>query len=591
MILSIESDLPTFKSVRFHSGLNVLLSDRAPGSTKKQTRNSAGKTSLVELIHFLLGSKADKDSLARHAELVAYTFKGTFRLGGEPVVVRRSGDEPSRILIDEGAAERLGAKTRTDKKSGETYISNEAWREVLGHWMFGLPAQLRGSAYCESFTPTFRSMLAYFARRNPGGFLHPFKQSEKQMAWDWQVNLSYLFGLDWTIPFELQRVRGKERQLEELKKVADGGALGEVIGTVAELRPKVVLADAKAEKLRNDLANFKVVDQYRDMSNRAAEARNEMLRIERRATSIKETLAYLQTSLERERMPETSEVERVYAAIGIELPELARRRFDAVSDFHRSVVENRRVHLQAEISELELELAEGQAKSGALDETRQQILRFLEGGGAFEDFLVLQRTLAGLEAEAASLSQRFQAAELLEGQKTELEIERSRLRLRLQADHQARKSRLNDAILFIGKLISELYDDRTGEFVVEASESGPNFGITIQGDRGRGGIANVEIFCIDMALLYLSAKDGRGPGFVVHDSHLFDGVDERQIALALQYGGEIAEQAHAQYIVTMNSDIFDRLPLPADMDRKDIVLPVRLSDHDETGGLFGFRFD
>ena len=41
----------------------------------------------------------------------------------------------------------------------------------------------------------------------------------------------------------------------------------------------------------------------------------------------------------------------------------------------------------------------------------------------------------------------------------------------------------------------------------------------------------------------------------------------------------------------MNSDIFDRLPLPDGMDRDDVVLPVRLSDIDESGGLFGFRFD
>lgn len=590
MILSIESDLPTFKGVRFHDGLNVLLSDRAPGSGDKQTRNSAGKSSLVEVIHFLLGSKADKESLLRHPKLAEHTFEGAFRLGDEPVTVRRTGKEAGRIMIDGAQAERLGMTVKTDKSSGETYVSNEVWKEALGHWMFGLPAHLKGSAYEENFTPSFRSMLSYFVRRNPGGFISPFKHYDKQFTWDWQVNLSYLLGLDWTVPYELQHVREKERQLEELKKVAKGGALGEVIGTVAELRPKLVLAEAKAEKLRTDLASFKVVDSYREMSDRAAEARNEMLRIERRATSIKENLAYLRSSLERERPPETGDVERVYAAIGIELPDIARRRFDAVNVFHRSVVENRRTHLQAEILELERELAEGEAKTTGLDASRQEILRFLDGGGAFEDFLLLQKELATLEAEAASLRQRFQAAELLEGQSTQLEIDRSSLRLRLQADHQARKSRLNDAILFIGKVISTLYADRTGEFVVEAADSGPNFRITIQGDRG-GGISNIEIFCLDLALLFFTSRDCRGPRFLIHDSHLFDGVDERQVALALNLGSQVADSVRSQYIVTMNSDIFDRLPLPESLDREDIVLPVRLSDLDDKSGLFGFRFD
>jgi hypothetical protein len=41
----------------------------------------------------------------------------------------------------------------------------------------------------------------------------------------------------------------------------------------------------------------------------------------------------------------------------------------------------------------------------------------------------------------------------------------------------------------------------------------------------------------------------------------------------------------------MNSDIFDRLPLPAAFDKQAHVLSTRLSDDGEVGGLFGFRFD
>jgi uncharacterized protein YydD (DUF2326 family) len=40
----------------------------------------------------------------------------------------------------------------------------------------------------------------------------------------------------------------------------------------------------------------------------------------------------------------------------------------------------------------------------------------------------------------------------------------------------------------------------------------------------------------------------------VHDSHLFDGVDERQVAKALQLGANAARELNFQCIVTMNSD-------------------------------------
>jgi hypothetical protein len=89
----------------------------------------------------------------------------------------------------------------------------------------------------------------------------------------------------------------------------------------------------------------------------------------------------------------------------------------------------------------------------------------------------------------------FPSAEILEGESTQLDIDR--LKRRLQEDHQARKAALDEAILSIAEAISDLYEDRSGRFVVEATDNGPEFRISIEGDRG-GGISNMEIFCLDL---------------------------------------------------------------------------------------------
>lgn len=590
MILYIESSLKTFKPVTFHEGLNVVLSDRTANSTDKQTRNSAGKTSLIEIIHFLLGSDCDKESLFRLDELVEHTFKGTFKIAGELFTVARSGSDPSKIFLIKGGGERKDLPRKVDKASEQFYVSNLNWRVFLGHAMFALPVNERGTLFDESFTPTFRSMFSYFARRrNSGGFISPERQAEKQQRWDWQVNLSYLFGLDWQIPFDFNKIRAREKTLEELKKAVKIGALGSVIGTVAELRPQVTIAEAKANKLRQQLENFEVLDSYKSLAKRAAQVKAEMQTLTRLGVSLNETLEHLEEALKSERPPQRTDIQQLYSAAGIELPGVALRRFDDVSSFYESIVMNRRIHLEYEIADVRSRIADGDVALGRLDKERSEILQMLQGRGALDDFLTMQRELATGEAHAASLRERFKAAEALEGESTKLDIDRANLKRKLQEDHHAREVALQEAILIIADAIAELYDDRAGRFVVEATENGPEFRISIEGDRG-GGISNMEIFCFDIALLRIVTKRYGGPGFLIHDSHLFDGVDERQVAGALRLGMKASQSLQQQYVVTMNSDIFDRLPVDKRIDLQAAVLETRLSDETENGGLFGFRF-
>ena len=71
--------------------------------------------------------------------------------------------------------------------------------------------------------------------------------------------------------------------------------------------------------------------------------------------------------------------------------------------------------------------------------------------------------------------------------------------------------------------------------------------------------------------------------------HLFDGVDERQVARALALGAQIADAEGFQYLVTMNSDVLPS-EFPDGFSVESHLLPTTLTDATETGGLFGIRF-
>ena len=591
MIVRIGSSLRSFKEIEFHGGLNILLSDTHPGATEKQTRNSAGKTSLIEIVHFLLGADCSKNSLFKCPELVEHSFVGELLIGDQEISIERTGSRPSRIYLRNGFDNEREFPVKREKESGRRYLSNENWKVFLGHVLFGLPEDLSGSIFGKSYTPSFRSMISYFARREQSGaFISPERQAEKQQPWDWQENLSYLIGLDWRIPYHFQQIRIREKTLEELRKAAKKGALGEIIGTVAELRPQVAVAEKRAEERRSQLRDFRVHEAYEELSSKAASAKTKMQSLARKSVTLRETMEHLEKALESEITPDSRELDRVYEVAHVELPGVALKRLDEVRTFYESVVANRRLHLSHEIEALRKTLGENSVESEELDRERQQTLKILESHGALEDFVALQQELSEIEAFASALRERFKAAEMLESEKTQLEIDRSNLHRRLQQDFQERRSVLDEAILVVSELISSLYDDRNGRFEIAATDRGPDFRISIEGDRG-GGISNMEVFCLDMALTMLVASKEMGPGFLIHDSHLFDGVDERQIARALEVSLRESKEFEFQYIITMNSDIFDRLPLSPSINRGEVVLTTRLSDKTDTGGLFGFRFE
>lgn len=573
MIQHIFSSLPTFKGLEFKAGLNVLVAQKEAGASDRQTRNRAGKTSLVEIIHFLTGSKAEPGSLFRSAALANESFGMTFELGGEVVTAERSGHQKAVVHVE--GARFLNGKSR---------LSNSEWIELLGEKMFGLhtlPA-VDGPA------PTFRSLLAYFVRRqSSGAFTTPEKQAAMQQAGDYQVALLFLLGLDWKIASEWQRVRDREKMLAELKKAVGAGVFGSIIGKASDLRTRVTVAEAALREMQAELAGFRVLPQYAQMEADADQLTRRINDLSNANVIDAAAIRDLEHAMTSEAPPPLDELESIYAEAGIALPGVAIKRYDEVRSFHESVVRNRRDYLSEELNAARQRVAGREHEKQSLDARRAEVMGVLQTHGALEQFSKLQAASARKEAEVESLRQRFEAAEQLEGTKNELEIERNRLTLRLRRDFAEQKGRLSEAILAFEETSRRLYES-AGSMTVEETANGPVFQFPMQGSRSKG-IKNMQIFCFDMMLMRLCAKRGFGPGFLVHDSHLFDGVDGRQVVSALKVGAEMAQELGFQYIVTMNEDDAFKERIDG-FDLRDYVRPVVLTDAKEDGGLFGFRF-
>jgi len=587
MIHRIYSDLPRFKTLEFQAGLNLLLADKSPGATDRQTRNGAGKTSLVELIHFLMGANCDRESLCRVPALVNATFWGDLDIGGSQVTVGRSGQQPSRIIVAKGDTSQWPVNPTVERDTRQTVVSNNQWRDVLGKLIFGLRNE-DASETSAKFGPTFRSLFSYFARRQESGaFSSPFKQAAMQQTWDHQVALSYLLRLDWRLSQQWQVVREREKSLKELRKAAADGAFGAVIGTTAQLRTRLAVSEEAVRRLTDEVATFRVLESYRELETEAGELTRQIAELSDQNTIDRQLVTELGQAVATESVPPLDDLQSLYGEAGVALPDATLRRFDEVRAFHESVIENRRSYLGDEITAAERRILQREEAVHRLASRRAQIMLTLQSHGALDHFSSLQGELTRRRAEVEAMRQKYEAAEQLEGSKTELEIQRNQLLLRLRQDFREQRDILDEAIVAFEEVSHALYED-AGSLKISESPNGPEFDVVIHGDRSKG-ISNMKVFCFDMMMMRLCVERGIGPGFLIHDSHLFDGVDERQVAKALQVGAEAAARLGFQYVVTMNSDALPR-ELPSGFNLDDYILPVLLTDATEDGGLFGVRF-
>jgi uncharacterized protein YydD (DUF2326 family) len=216
-------------------------------------------------------------------------------------------------------------------------------------------------------------------------------------------------------------------------------------------------------------------------------------------------------------------------------------------------------------------------------------MELLRAHGALEQLTQLQGELSRAQAEAETLRQAQDTAERIETTAADIKMERATLYRRLQDDYHDEREVIDEAVVLFAELSAALYE-RPGTLTIDPTDNGPTFRIDIPAHRSTG-ISRMQVFCFDLMLMELWTRRRRGPGFLIHDSHLFDGVDGRQVGKALRLGAERAAKLGFQYIVTLNSDELAKAELPPGFDVRPHVLDVELTDASETGGLFGLRFD
>lgn len=585
MIHEITSSLPTFKTVQFRPGFNLLLVEKSTGAKKEQTRNAAGKSSLVEIIHFLLGGKVKPDGIFAKPELQEHTFLIKLDLLGQTSTFER-GFMPEKYKNHTYIQSNLGRLAAWNPKTddaGDLYFSLAVWCQLLGSAFFGLGEP-------ESGGPSFRSLFSYFCRRSKdGGFFRPDYQSNIQQAADSQVNVAYLLGLDWRIPMQLEALRKRRVELDRLKQELKGsGIVGELIGTASHLQAELAVSRNRADQLQTQLDNFRVLPEFEEIEKEASGLAIRIAQLANQNTLDRRLIKDVQESIQQEVSPEITTVAELYEAAGIQLPGITLRSLEDTRRFHQAVISNRRSHLQHEIEQADGRIKSRQHESGELEARQQELMKLLQSHGALDQYNALQNEYQRLRSNAQSIEQRLRIARRIETGGADLAVEKAEMDRRLILDLAERAPIIEEITVFFGELSRRLSEKRS---LLEIAHDDHGLKFNFSGGPNRSeGIRGSEVFCFDVTLAVIAARHGRSPGFLFHDSHLFDPMEERQIATALEIGAEMSEKHKFQYIVSLNSDRLPTKEFKSSFEIKKYQIEPVLDDSTETGGLFGMRF-
>lgn len=583
MIHAVRCNQSSFKAVEFRPGFNVVLAERTEESGSKDSRNGLGKSTLIEIIHFCLGSTLLKAKGLGSSNLRGWTFSLDITLANAIITVSRSTDDQSEVAIQ---GDTTSWPIQPKEQKGRRVLKLKDWKAVLGTLMFGLPVETED----KKFQPTFRGTISYFIRRGRDAFSIPFEHYRKQLDWDKQVNNAFLLGLAWEDARDLQLLKDKQKLLDNIKKLKKdmetGVAIG-ILGSIGELKALKIQVESQLRERKETLSNFRVAPQYHELEANANRLTAEIHEYNNKNITDKKLLEFYQSSLEAENEPSPNDVTRVYASVGIELPGLAVRRLEEVETFHQRLIDNRREFLSTEIERIKRDILFREGLIREKTEERASLLEILQIHGALEEYTRLQELYLEAVADLNEINKRIEELNKFEEGKSALKIERQRLIQRARRDYQERREQAERAMELFNTNSRFLYD-APGRLIIDVGENGFQFRVEISRD-GSEGIDNMKIFCYDLMLAQLWSERDPSARILIHDSTIFDGVDERQVRLAFELADRESRRCGFQYICTLNSDMVPYSEFAADFDF-DSFVRLTLTDESDQGGLLGIRF-
>ncbi|MFE7464615.1 DUF2326 domain-containing protein [Streptomyces sp. NPDC057499] len=544
MLRRISSNFSSFQPITFKPGFNVILAEMAPNASDKHSRNARGKTTLIQAINYCLGGSLAKSMVPLGP--TGWAFSLELDLFGSTVTVTRKIKGGTRLSLAYPAELTGALHPYLDENST---ISVDDWKFLLGLGLFALDRVPEQGD--RGISP--RTLLSYVIRTE--AVKDPLKIIPQQPAWSSREHVAYLLNLNWELVRDLSRLEEDSDTYKAIARATKKNLLPRALRPEPELMLELVEAQRTLEELSSRVNGFQVVDDPDGLISRADRVTEELKELRNDALVDRRMIELYAESIEGEQTTNDEGVGEAVAGLYSEMqrafsPE-ALQSFEKVEAFHQQLMGNRRRFLASELERLRVQQAQRDERIRELTASRNSILAVLDAGGALEELSALQNECAQAAARVseveASLSNVRDLAEAQEG----IRVQKAQLRQETARDLSTNRQKLDSVATRFDSMMQDLYNVG-GVLTAEVDDLGFKFSIRVS-TSASGGVTRMQLLCFDLTLM-AESDELHHPGFLIHDSVVFDGVDPRQVAAGLRLINETVENVGGQYICTMNSN-------------------------------------
>lgn len=591
----IYSNIPSFKSIEFNEGVNIIIG-RIKHPNQKSSDHNIGKSMLVKIIDFLLLKDYNTGGFLGSELFKTYEFYLEVKLNdGKYVTIKRSPRDIKSVSIlkhEQGKQNLINATEwqtypiRGNSKNKEYGI--EVFQELLNFNVFT--------------DGKYRKLLGYFLRKQ-GDYNSAFQLQKftKNKDSEWKPILFELLGYDkkllddiYFVTDRIKKITDEIIHIKEYFKV-DEGALDGILNQKDVLEKRIEFLSEKAE-------NFDFYLQEANISKELIEnIEKEISELNITVYNVKGDIEAIRQSLKDEIVYNYEDVYELFNEVKLIFPDTLKHNYDDLLEFNRSITCDRAAKLQ-ELLSLKIAIAqEMDNKLKVLNNKRVNALAKLQREETFQKFKDAQIEIIALNTKLDDVKHRIKAIEDISTKRKEKEAEKAKL--------SALREEIRDLITIgtergtqIKLLFAKYFKDIVGGvarlvFELPKTEDSANIMFTTktfdehgnETQQSDGHTYQKEICaCMDLAILtsYLDKSFFR---FVLHDG-ILDGDDRRIASSYLDLIRKLGNNG-LQCIITMIDSV---VPMTTDGKKYalyDGEIVLELNDNpDGSGKLFGFNF-